>query len=59
MLRHFFATQSAIAGVNKEHVAAYLGHADKTMTEYYTHIQNETAANVVNQVSGRLHGDQK
>lgn len=54
MLRHFFATQAAIAGVPKEHAAAYLGHRDKTMTEYYTHIENETAAGVIDIVSKRL-----
>lgn len=56
MLRHFFATQAAIAGVPKEHAAAYLGHKNKTMTEYYTHIQNETATDVINIVSNRLNG---
>lgn len=54
MLRHFFATQAAIAGVPKEHAAAYLGHHDKTMTQHYTHIQNETAAGVIDIVSKRL-----
>jgi Site-specific recombinase XerD len=54
MLRHFFATQAAIAGVPKEHVAKYLGHNNKTMTEHYTHIQNETAAGVIDIVSKRL-----
>lgn len=54
MLRHFFATQAAIAGVPKEHAAAYLGHRDKTMTEYYTHIENETASDVIDLVSKRL-----
>lgn len=54
MLRFFFATQTAIAGVANEHAAAYLGHRNKTMTEYYTHIKNETAPNVINMVSERL-----
>jgi integrase len=54
MMRHFFATQAVIAGVSVEHAAAYLGHRNKTMTEYYTHIRNETAPNVINMVSERL-----
>lgn len=54
MLRHFFATQAAIAGVPKEHAAAYLGHKDKSMTEYYTHIQDETAPKVIDILSKRL-----
>lgn len=54
MLRHFFATQSAIAGAPREHTAAYLGHRDKTMTEYYSHIENETAAGVVDIFSKRI-----
>lgn len=54
MLRHFFATQAAIAGVPKEHAAAYLGHNNKTMTEYYTHIKDETASGVIDIVSKRL-----
>ncbi|EGO9358165.1 site-specific integrase [Enterococcus faecalis] len=54
MLRHFFTTQAAIAGVPKEHVAAYLGHTDKVMTEKYTHLKYETAPNVVSAVSERL-----
>lgn len=54
MLRHFFATQAAIMGVPKEHAAAYLGHADKRMTELYTHIKNETASSVVDIVSRRI-----
>ena len=59
MLRHFFATQAAIAGVPKEHVANYLGHHNKTMTEYYTHIENETAASVIDIVSKRLEINEK
>ena len=54
MLRHLFATQAAIAGVPKEHAAAYLGHHNKTMTEYYTHIRDETASGVIDMVSKRL-----
>lgn len=54
MLRHFFATQAAIAGVPREHAAAYLGHLDKSMTEHYTHIRDETAASVIDIVSKRL-----
>lgn len=54
MLRHYFATQAAISGAPKDHVAAYLGHHEKTMTQYYTHIENETAAGVIDLVSKRL-----
>lgn len=54
MLRHLFATQAAIAGVPQEHAAAYLGHHNKTMTEYYTHIRDETASGVIDIVSKRL-----
>lgn len=54
MLRHYFATQSAIAGVPIQHAAAYLGHKNKTMTEYYTHIKNETASSVIDLVSKKL-----
>ncbi|MCJ0566995.1 tyrosine-type recombinase/integrase [Enterococcus cecorum] len=54
MLRHFFATQAVIAGVPLEHTAAYLGHNEKTMTEHYTHIRNETAENVISLVSKRI-----
>lgn len=57
MLRHFFATQAAIAGAPKEHVAAYLGHSEKVMTAHYTHIANETAAGVIDIVSKRISGN--
>lgn len=54
MLRHFFATQAVIAGVPLEYTAAYLGHREKTMTEHYTHIKDETAGDVINLVSQRI-----
>ena len=53
-LRHFFATQAAIAGVPSEQTAAYLGHKNATMTEHYTHIADETASNVVSIVSNHI-----
>lgn len=36
MLRHTFATQSRLKGVDGKLVAQYLGHAHTEMTEYYT-----------------------
>ncbi|MCH4175934.1 MAG: site-specific integrase [Streptococcaceae bacterium] len=48
MMRHFFATQSIIAGVNIEMVGDYLGHTQKYMTEQYSHIENEVSEKVVN-----------
>lgn len=54
ILRHFFATQAAIAGVPIEHAAAYLGHKNTSMTEHYTHISDETASNVVDLVSRHI-----
>ncbi|MDR0921734.1 MAG: site-specific integrase [Lactobacillales bacterium] len=47
MMRHHFSTQAAIAGVNIEDAARFLGHASKEMTRHYTHIQDETASKVL------------
>lgn len=48
MMRHFFATQSIIAGASIEHLAITLGHSTSYMTQKYTHIQDEVANEVTN-----------
>lgn len=54
LLRHYFTSQSVIAGVPKEHTAAVLGHTTMYMTEKYTHIENEVSDNVIDLVGNRL-----
>jgi len=48
MMRHFFATQSIIAGASIEHLAIALGHSTSYMTQKYTHIKDEVANEVTN-----------
>ncbi len=48
MMRHFFATQSIIAGASIEHLAIALGHSTSYMTQKYTHIKDEVASGVTN-----------
>ncbi len=45
-MRHFFTTQSLIAGARPEDVMHFLGHASLQTTKQYTHIKEERAHNV-------------
>ncbi|MCB5952765.1 tyrosine-type recombinase/integrase [Enterococcus sp. BWT-B8] len=54
VMRHNFATQAIIAGVAAEHTASCLGYKNITMTEYYTHIKDETTSNVIDIMEARL-----
>ncbi|HFI0326262.1 TPA: tyrosine-type recombinase/integrase [Streptococcus suis] len=46
IMRHFFTTQSLIAGARPEDVMQFLGHASLQTTKQYTHIKEERAHNV-------------
>ncbi|HFR3304653.1 TPA: tyrosine-type recombinase/integrase [Streptococcus suis] len=46
IMRHFFTTQSLIAGARPEDVMHFLGHASLQTTKQYTHIKEERAHNV-------------
>ena len=41
IMRHFFAAQALMSGSNIGHVAAYLGHTQKYMTEQYAELEKE------------------
>lgn len=54
LLRHYFTSQSVIAGVPKEQAASVLGHTTVYMTDKYTHIEDEVSDNVIDLVEKRL-----
>ena len=54
LLRHYFTSQSVVAGVPKEQAASVLGHTTVYMTDKYTHIEDEVSDNVIDLVEKRL-----
>lgn len=58
IMRHNFAPQATIAGIPPEYTANYLGHKNVTMTEHYTHVQDETSSNVIVIMEKRLSQNQ-
>ncbi|MBS4750353.1 site-specific integrase [Carnobacteriaceae bacterium zg-ZUI78] len=54
MLRHYFATQAQLTGLNPRLIADVLGHANIKMTEHYSHATEEGARKVMLNMSDKI-----
>lgn len=55
MLRHLFATNASLAGVDGTMLRNYMGHTDVKMTDHYTHATDEGAIQVMKKVDSWIH----
>lgn len=55
MLRHIFATNASLAGVDGTMLRNYMGHTDVKMTDHYTHATEEGARQVMQKVDSWIH----
>lgn len=55
MLRHIFATNASLAGVDGTMLRNYMGHTDIKMTDHYTHATDEGARQVMKKVDSWIH----
>ncbi|MBC2158690.1 tyrosine-type recombinase/integrase [Listeria booriae] len=54
MLRHSFATQATLAGVNQKDLQKFVGHGNEHMTNYYTHETKEGTEQLVDLMQKRF-----
>lgn len=54
ILRHFFATQAQSTNINPRLIANFLGHANISMTDHYTHATDEGGILVMEKVNQKL-----
>lgn len=54
ILRHFLATQAQSTNINPRLIANFLGHANISMTDHYTHATEEGEILVMEKINQKL-----